>query len=247
MDRALRLLEHLTAAEAGPTHAELARALDIPRSTLFEILGVLRRRGYVTAVDGRYHLGSSMVAISYQVSRRFNASADVRPALAATAARTGETSIFSVEIGGSPRAAGVVVPVDHVESTHHLRFVSPLGQPAPMHRTAAGMALLAFSGRSSAHVLGPDDASVDAAALDAELERIRARGYAIHRGGIFAGALSIAGPVSDPSDDLLGAISITGPAERLQDIDDAVWPVLRAALEDLHGSTDGMLHQANGK
>jgi IclR family acetate operon transcriptional repressor len=232
VERALRLLEHLADNPDGPTHAELARTLDVPRSTLFEILGTLKRLGYVHGADGRYALGPALVALSYRVENHLVGN-HVRPTMETVAAQTGETCVYSIEIGATTRSAGVIVPIDHVESTHPLRFVCPLGRPAPLHRTAAGMAILAFSRRGAAAVYDDGSEPDEAAALDAELERVRERGHAVHRGGVFAGALSVAAPLLEPDGTLAGAISVSGPSERMG-APERIWPVLRDALRRQH-------------
>ena len=229
-ERAIAVLELLSAAEERPTHAEISRALAIPRSTLFELLALLRRLGYVHAAEQRYEIGPSLFALAYRVSQRVGVPVRLRAILSELANSTGETCVYSVEIGGSADTAGVVLPIHHVESEQPIRFVPWLGQPMPIEGTAAGLVLLAFSHRGASSIRAPaEHVPFDAVDLDRELEAVRERRYAIFRGGLVADAISLAAPVRGPSGAVVAAVSVTGPAERMSDAEEHVWLALHEA------------------
>src|SRR5262245_26091655 len=96
--RALLVLEHLAASAAPPTHAELARALGIHRSTMSDLLADLRRAEFVDVVDRRYVLGTRMLALAYSVAAHGNTPAAVGPTLRELAAATGETAVYLIQI-----------------------------------------------------------------------------------------------------------------------------------------------------
>ena len=83
------------------------------------------------------------------------------------------------------------VAVAHVESPNPVRYVVSPGDPLPIHRSAAGQVLLAFTGRGSDSL--PASADVEPAAFDAELAEIRRRGFAVRADP--RGATSVAFPV----------------------------------------------------
>ncbi|MDX6505792.1 MAG: IclR family transcriptional regulator, acetate operon repressor, partial [Gaiellaceae bacterium] len=204
---------------APPTHAELMRALEIPRSTLSDLLSELRDLGYVQIVDKRYLPGPRLLSFVYRATHQPTLRAGIRPTLEALAAATQETASYVIEIGGDAREPGQVVAVEQAESPQPIRFVAHLGQPFPITQTAAGRVFLAFTNRT-----GP-------AVLNGELERIRERGYALNVDE--SRATAVAAPVFDRQGSLVGAVSISGPSDRLREPEERVWPLLRDALQEL--------------
>jgi DNA-binding IclR family transcriptional regulator len=242
-DRVVRLLEQVVSAPEPLTHAELAAAAELPRSTAFNLLGDLRRLGYVDVVDRRYVAGNRLIALSYQITQKSQLRQRLRPELEAIAAETGETVLLMVETGGSPTRAGELFLVDQVQSTHPLRYVAEFPGSRPIYPAASGKVLLAFSGRTADSL--PEDVFVrwtpktvvDRAAIDAELTQIRKRGYAATADERTLGMSSIAGPVRDPTGAVVAAISIVGPSVRVRN-GSRLWPTLRAALERASGRAD---------
>jgi DNA-binding IclR family transcriptional regulator len=218
--RALLVLEYLASTASAPTHGDLGRALGIHRSTLSEVLADLRRMGYVAVVERRYVLGPRMLTLVHSAASHRDRHAWIRPLLQRLARDTGETAVYTIEAGAT------IIPVDQVESAQSIRYAAELGTPRPKHRAAAGLALLAFTGRSSADLdVVPDDP----AWFDAELLRVKARGYALNLPD--APTRSIAAPLRDPSGSVVGAVAVLGPPGRFDD-PTVAWPALKALLED---------------
>jgi DNA-binding IclR family transcriptional regulator len=231
-ERALLLLEYLASSNTPPTHAEIGRALGIHRSTLSDLLADLRALGYVDFVDRRYVLGPRMLSLVYRATRQ-GRTAWIRPTLEELAAATGETAVYSVEIGSAGATCGYFGTIDMVESPNAIRYTPHLGAPYPLPSGAAGLVILAFSDRTAADALAGTDATADdVAALDAELARIRERGYALSLPQSPGRAISA--PVTDSQGAVVGALSAIGPRGRFDD-PERVWPVLRDAVERLEG------------
>jgi IclR family acetate operon transcriptional repressor len=219
--RALRVLEYLANAEHPVTSQELSKALDIPRSTLSDLLAELRSLGYVHQVGGRHVPGTALTLLGYRVTRGSGAPGTIERSLAQLAQSTGETAIYCVEIGGSAEQPGQVLIVEQVASPNPIRYVAPTGQPRSMEETASGRVLLAFSAR---------DLDGDRA-LTKELERVRRQGYAVNVAN--SGATSIAAPVRDESGRVIAALAVTGPSPRMTDAAKRIWPTLKAAAKAL--------------
>ena len=97
--------------------------------------------------------------------------------------------------------------VEQVEGRHAVKQIVEVGAEAPLHLGASGKAMLAFL---------PDGArppTARAAALDADLERVRRRGYAVSQGERIPGAASVAAPVFDHTG-VVGSISAAGVIAR---------------------------------
>jgi DNA-binding IclR family transcriptional regulator len=223
VSRGLIVLEQLASRDVPPSHAELAQASGLPKSTLTYVLTELAGSGYVKRVGRRYTPGARMLTLAYRMARRVGVPLDVpdgvHELLERLARETGETAVFVVEVGRGPEFAGDVLALDHVESPHAMRYVPGIGELQPIAHTAAGYVLLAFSGRDASAI--PRDTLyarspttlTDPAEIDAELRRTRRRGYATNSG---AGVTSVAVPWTLREGEVVAAVSIVGPSERMQ-------------------------------
>ena len=133
------------------------------------------------------------------------------------AERTGETAHFAVLDGDR------VGYLAKVESAHPIRMFSHVGWRGPLHATGAGKVLLAWSDPSLIErVLGAGPTVYTARTLTspdelaAEISRVRRAGYAIDRQELIDGLVCVAAPVLAGSR-LIGAVSVSGPADRLFD------------------------------
>jgi DNA-binding IclR family transcriptional regulator len=235
--RGLAVLEQLIDGDPAPTHGALARATGLPKSTLTNVLAELTELGYVVPSGRGYGAGSRLLSLGYRVTQRLGVPvqgpAAVHAVLEQLARDTGETAIFAVEVGATPAQAGAVLALDHVESPHPMRYVPGIGDLQPIGITAAGYVLLAFSGRDAGAIAAASPRSLDdAAAIDAELERTRRRGYALNDRAL-EGVTSIAAPWIDASGRLVGAISIVAPTPRLSATQTSIARAVKAALDGL--------------
>jgi DNA-binding IclR family transcriptional regulator len=240
--RAMRILEAVIGAGAPPTRSDLARDLEMPTSTVAGLLSELKGLGYLHVVGGRHVPGPRLLSMSYRLSGRLRIDPATRQALERIARATGETTIFSVELGARGDAPGVLLIVDQVEGPHPLRYVAPVGTASRMYATAGGRALLAFGHRSAStipaetlHAMTPRTLT-DPAAIDEELERIRRRGYALNVEETIEGVTAIAAPVLDGGRPPIATVTIVGPSARMVEHETRLWPVLRDALEDIRST-----------
>jgi len=180
-DRTLDVLEALALSPDRPTLGELARRLEIPKSSLHGVLRTLLARGWVRdAGGGRFSLGLRALQVGAAYVDTDDAVGLLAPVLDDLAARFGET----VHLG---RLDGPdVVYLAKRESVHPLRLFSAVGRRLPAHATALGKALLAHRDdgeiirllptplpRLTAHTLTDPDA------LLADLVAARTAGYAV--------------------------------------------------------------------
>jgi DNA-binding IclR family transcriptional regulator len=135
--RALDVLEALADGPASPS--ELARLLEIPKSSLHGLLRTLSERGWVTAADGgaRFRLGLRALQVGTQFVDEDDVVARVAPTLDELAAATGET-VQHARLDGDE-----VVYLAKRDSPHPVRLISRIGSRLPAHATALGKALLA--------------------------------------------------------------------------------------------------------
>lgn len=124
---------------------------------------------------------------------------------------TGETVSLVI------RAGDDVLYLDKMISPRPIRFTTRIGSRVPAPLTAGGKAILAHAPDAQA-VLERTAATrpqLDVAALSAELEQVRTRGYAL--GGYQPGVIGFAAPIMSRGSEAAAAISVSAPAERVDE------------------------------
>jgi DNA-binding IclR family transcriptional regulator len=181
-ERTLGILEHLAAARRPRSLGELSRELGIPKSSLHAILRTMEERGWVqTDASG---LGFGLGVRSLLVGASYVESDDVVALTTDTLDQLADEVGETVHLG---RLDGPdIVYLAKRESKHPLRLFSAIGRRLPAHATALGKAVLAAQDLDAALAQLPDELAAltpntitDRTALRAELEAIRARGYAL--------------------------------------------------------------------
>jgi DNA-binding IclR family transcriptional regulator len=108
--------------------------------------------------------------------------------------------------------------IAQVDSRHILGTTNWVGRRLPHHCTAVGKVLVAFGAarlqRGALERLTPHTIT-DRDALSAELDTVRACGYATAVGELEPGLVAVAAPVLDADGRAVAAISISGPQFRI--------------------------------
>jgi len=209
--RSLAILDVLAEEPTLGTN-EIARRLGTSASTTSWQLATLVEAGLVEHVPatGRYRLGIRLVALATSVLARLDVRVIAHPHLEALTGELGETATLSVP---SDQDA---VTVDVVRSPRYIADGSRLGRPSIAHATAAGKVMLAFDGVRPARELQAYTSRTitDPLKLEAEVERVRRRGWADAFEEREIGLNAIAAPVWASDDALAGIIALQGPIPR---------------------------------
>lgn len=210
--RAIDIIEHV--AICGPVNARgVSRATGIPESSLSYLLATLVDRGWLTQhPDRTYAAGPALARLAAQAPRPLIDRA--QGTLGALAAATGETASLFVRRGDEIE----VVAVEH--STHELRFTPQRGSRMPLHCFAGGKALLAQlnpDALAEYFSRGPrrrftDRTIVDEQALRRDLDRCRARGYALSEDEHTIGVVAVGVALDDQL-----SLSIAIPSPRFDE------------------------------
>jgi len=125
------------------------------------------------------------------------------------------------------RDGGSRVCIAAAERSHGLRDTVPVGARLPLTAGSAAHALLAFAPAEEVTTLLPAASFTARTLLD-----VRRRGWAHSIAEREAGVASLSAPVRDPAGGVLGAVSISGPVERLgrRPVPEVVNAVLEAAV-----------------
>jgi DNA-binding IclR family transcriptional regulator len=211
VDRALDVLTHLHTRGRAQGVTELARELDLPKSTAHRLLAALLRRGFVQRdPGGRYRPGMALVALGVGVLESEPVVRAARRVLEDEAEAADET----VFLAGA--RAGRLLVLDKEEGTGFLRASPRIGAEIPVHATAVGKLYMAFepealalgrvTERFTPRTRDPDE-------LAGELERVRTRGFAENREEWIPGLIGVAAPVR-LGERLIAALAIAGPSSR---------------------------------
>ena len=165
----------------------------------------------------RYGLGPALVVLGRRAEEDLGYERAM-PSLRMLSDLTGE----SVNLG--IRAGAEVLVVLDVVSASPLRFDQPTGTRVPIHTSAMGKCLLAFSGDAAAEVDGlpglprfTDRTITDRESLLTALAGVRDTGWALNDGERLEGVRTMAVPVLRGDGTAAGAVAVQGPASRLTD------------------------------
>jgi DNA-binding IclR family transcriptional regulator len=225
VSRALAVLRTL-ASHTGPVPAAvLARDLALPRSTVYHLLTVLEREGFVVHLpEARaYGLGVGAFELGSAYLRNDPLERLARPLLARLVEQTGHTVHLGVLHGRETlyllkEQARTAVPL-----------VTDVGVRLPAHLTAVGRSMLAALPRAQVRALYPNrDAFVDRTGagprtpseLRDVLARERARGWSVEDGHVTPGISSIAACVLDYGQRPAAAVGCTFPSSAIASDDE---------------------------
>ena len=216
IDRALRLLTALSrAGPAGSSLADLAAGAGVNKSTAYRALSTMRGQDFVTQSfeDGRYHLGPAAMDLGAGFLTPESLVQLLRPALVALSRATDELVHLGV------MAEDHVVYIDKVEPARAIRVWSSVGQRVPVATTALGRAMLAArdaqDGQLELYVrlLGGSH-PVTLPRLRGVVRQAQRRGYSTELEENEAGVACL-GTAILRGDQVVAAVSITAPAERM--------------------------------
>jgi IclR family transcriptional regulator, acetate operon repressor len=212
VSRATTVLE-LIAREPvhGARATDVAAALDVPLPTAYHLLNTLVGDGFLTKLaNRRYVLGPKVGMLAEAFSARMSAPEYLLERVRTLAEQTGETAYVSAWQGGDAALLAIVEGMGAVRvSGMHLGF----GGHA--HARASGKVMLAFGPPGTfeeyvrKHRLDPCTARTLTSVEDlrADVERIRAEGYAIDEAEFVDGVGCVAAPLAD------GTMAITVSAQ----------------------------------
>jgi DNA-binding IclR family transcriptional regulator len=145
--RAASILRTLENEGDGLSLGQIAKRVDLPRSTVQRIVNALMDENMLVSasLNARVKLGPTILRLASNTS--FDFSTFVRPHLEALSQSTGETVDLSMQ------RENKMVFVDQIASNHRLSAVSAIGEDFLMHTCANGKAALSLMSDSEIAVL----------------------------------------------------------------------------------------------
>lgn len=243
LDRGIRLLEIVSEGDGLPlTH--ISRQAGLPPSTVHRILATLEQRGLVRQdpESGDWLIGVRAFQIGAAFLRNRKVVEVARPFMRDLMETAGETVSIAVPDGGR------AVVLAQFESHSPVRTFHRPGSSVPLHASASGKSLLSAKTereiRKFLEKFGlprlTANTIVDPAAFEAELKRVRQRGFAIDAEEHTMGMRCVGAPIHNEHGDAIAAISVSGPLvrmteERLMEVGPLVKRAARTVSEALGG------------
>ena len=211
-DRVLQLLKTFDDARVELGVAEIARALDVHKSTASRLAAALERAGFLARAGKRYRLGVEVIRLGTIALRSFDLVATMQPGMEKVSQQTGETVNLAVPDGTD------VLNVAEVPSTYILSCSGGwVGRRTRPHAVANGKVLLAYGALPLPGTLEryTPRTITTPAELATELDQVRKDGYATAVAELEEGLVAVAAPVFDPAGTCVAALSVSGPEFRM--------------------------------
>ncbi|MGB5933073.1 MAG: IclR family transcriptional regulator [Anaerolineae bacterium] len=220
VERALDLLSTFSTSEPELSLTKLSSRLDLNPSTTFRLLMTLQSRGYLeqNPENRKYQLGVACLELGSVFLNQSDIRKEALPILSSLRDDCEET-VHLARLAGSE-----VVYLEKLDGLLPIGIMgSRIGGRAPAHCTGLGKAMLAYEPESEIRELCAEsglrrftpNTITDLTELLGELACIRERGYAIDNEEHEADVTCVAVPIWNYRQKVVGAISVSGPAGRI--------------------------------
>lgn len=213
VDRALDILLCFI-DEQELTLTEIAQRVSLNKSTVYRLLGSLEGRGFLTrdAVTEKYHLGFRVWQLSANYPQQEDIGTVLLPEMTRLRDEIGETISLYV------RNENERVRIQAVESQETIRRVAPIGAHMPLAVGASSKVLVAYAPPDAQLRVLNDPAwpkAVDKGVYMDQLQEIRRNGYATSSEEREEGAAAVSVPLFNVRGEMVAALSVSGPSNRL--------------------------------
>jgi len=215
----------------------VAKELQLSRSNAHRLIATLEELELVEqSKPGSYNLTFKLFELGNTVPHRKNLIDTARPAMLRLSQALGMT------VNNGVMYQDEVLYIDKVEPVNYLKLDRSIGSTDPLHNTSLGKVILAF--------LAPEEQErivsrlnfvrttpytiCDSGAFMDELKRVRAMGVAFDLRELSKELNCVAAPVFGPQGRVCSAISVSGPADRLDEerLKEVV-PALQRTVEEV--------------
>lgn len=217
--RAIAILRCFSAEESELGVSELARRLDVHKSTISRLLSTLEEENLVNRnpETRRYRLGMGILGLASFVVLNADLRQAARPMLRQLANQAQDTVDLAI------RDRNEVVNIEQITPSDRMVInIGWIGRRTPMHASSTGKVLLAFMNEEELGVFFQQPLSVytehtitDPQVLRAELAEVVDQGYATGYEILEIGLNAVAAPIQDHAGKVIATCSVAGPSYRL--------------------------------
>lgn len=213
---ALDIIEYLQREErAGVT--ELSNELGRSKGTIHSHLTTLVQGHYLTREDSEYRLSLRYLDLGETVKKRLEYYEVARAELDELAEASGELAQLATE------EHGMAIYLYKSKGEQAVETASSVGKREYPHCISLGKVILAHLPRERVETIVEHNGLpeftpqtiTERAELFEELDRVRERGYAFDDEERIQGLKCVGAPITGPTGDVLGALSVSGPSSRM--------------------------------
>lgn len=218
VQRIANILRCFSAGEPEIGVMQISRATGLHKSTTSRLLSSLEAEGWVAKnpETRKYRLGLEIVNLAGTVLEQIGLRQAAQMHLRELVDLTQETINIAVLHGDE------CINIESIKSPHAIQYAGQLGRRNPLHCTSTGKILLAYmSAEQRQQRLTPPlraftpHTITDLAELEENLMQARAQGYAAAYDEFDEGLSAIAAPIRDFNEQVIAAVSISGPSFRM--------------------------------
>lgn len=221
----LAILRFMSRKQRPVSAGMIIDELGLPRSTVYQLLQILVREGFLVRLEEHHRYALSLAA--FEVGAAFSYQQPLarlgKYSLDRLVQKTGLSAHLCVLHGND------VLYVVEARDPSQAPLITDVGVRLPSHLTASGRAILARLPRSQVRALYPDRASFNTrhgtgpngpAALHRTLERVRALGFGFVDDDVTVGMSSVASVIVDPGGHPIASIALTFATSQVDKPDD---------------------------
>lgn len=219
VDRTLTILEVLSNHYDGLGITEISNLVDLHKSTVHRLLATLLYKGYVIKdiQSNRYRLSLKL----YELGSKIVVKTDI---LKSSKPYTEELmNIVNEVVHLVIRERNDIIYIDKVEAVNTISMASTIGRRSPLYCTSVGKAMMAYlTDKEIKDIWDGSDIQkftkntiTNFGVFKEELNSIRDKGYAVDNEENELGVRCIGAPVFNMKGEVEGAISISGPTNRI--------------------------------
>lgn len=216
--RTVDVLELIAKSEAPMTLLEIEKALQIPKSSTFELVYTLVQKGFIEKVDNKFTLGVHAFQISVLYAQKLDIIQMSKEVLEELSKKTKETVFLAKYINDK------MVYIDKHSKYTDISTTCSIGESKDLYCTALGKAILSKQSDSEIEeyfsrvkAVKRTEYTIDnAQAMKEDVLNIRARGYAIENREGSYNTFCIACPILNYQNYAIAAASIAIPFYRVE-------------------------------
>src|SRR5690625_783590 len=216
--RVLHIFEILAQYSNGLTIKEVSELLNLPQSSVFNLMKTLHSEGYVSQDnEKKYRLGAKLIHIGTSAMDSLDIHSVGKGFLQNLMEQVEETVFRSV------LSADELVYVAKIDNNRSIRTTAQPGYRKPLYCTGLGKVFLAFLPIQERERLInqitfqkiTDNTVMNQGDLGKQLQLFRESGYSVDDEENEEGLYCLAAPVYGVGNELKAAISVAGPKERM--------------------------------
>ncbi len=215
---------------------EIAKSVSLHKSTVYRLLHTLERKGFLikNKVNEKYRLGFKIWELSTNLSGINDPATVFLPEMERLRNLLDETVSLYVRDGYER------IRIQSIESNQSLRRVAPIGERLSLALGASSKVLISYEDKIiQVKILKQLEESyeINIKKFEEIIKEVKKLGYATSFEERAIGAVAIACPIFDRQNNIISALSVSGPVNRLtHDKLQEIAPILQETCSKLSGT-----------